>query len=574
VRPRGRSALATFVLGFVVVMAVIAGGASVARARPGGGQSFSGGSSSSGSSYRPSGSSSSGSSWSSGGSSWSSSGSSNSTSSRSNDSSWSTSPSYSAPWTSPQTSPTYHSEYPSSSDPSYSRSSGSLLEFYFWILVVVAVVVIVVVVGRALESRRLSAWSSGIPNAWVEAEAAFDPKKEAALARNPTYASVELALQGIAAKDDAFSFVVFEDFLYALYAELHTLRGKRKIEWAAPYLSEAAKTWFANDYCDSVSAIIVGAIHIEEVRVDTVDRRIKVRAKITANYCDRTADRSTDFYAEDEWTLSRNADVKSRKLDAARVIGCPECGAPLDKQVAAKCGSCGAAASNPDLDWRVDAIRQLAKEPRGPILVGTTQEVGNDFPTIIAPDAKRRFAELLQADPSLTWQKIVARIEQIFKTFHQTWTAQELGPVRPFLTDALYETQQYWVHAYQAEKLRNVTREPTLMSVQCAKVSRDRYFEAITVRIYASCYDSTIDANEKVVGGDPNKVRHYTEYWTLIRAKDRKPAVDGAFECPNCGAPFEGLGEAGKCAKCGVTIRTSTFDWVLSRIEQDDAYEG
>ena len=43
--------------------------------------------------------------------------------------------------------------------------------------------------------------------------------------------------------------------------------------------------------------------------------------------------------------------------------------------------------------------------------------------------------------------------------------------------------------------------------------------------------------------------------------------------CPNCGAPLK-VSMAGICEYCGGKVTSGNFDWVLSRIQQDEAYGG
>ena len=45
------------------------------------------------------------------------------------------------------------------------------------------------------------------------------------------------------------------------------------------------------------------------------------------------------------------------------------------------------------------------------------------------------------------------------------------------------------------------------------------------------------------------------------------------LNCPNCGAPLK-VNNAGVCEFCGGKITSGEFDWVLSRIEQDESYAG
>ena len=52
----------------------------------------------------------------------------------------------------------------------------------------------------------------------------------------------------------------------------------------------------------------------------------------------------------------------------------------------------------------------------------------------------------------------------------------------------------------------------------------------------------------------------------------RLPAA-GALQCPNCGAALK-VNMAGVCEYCRSKITSGEFDWVLSRIEQDEAYAG
>jgi hypothetical protein len=44
--------------------------------------------------------------------------------------------------------------------------------------------------------------------------------------------------------------------------------------------------------------------------------------------------------------------------------------------------------------------------------------------------------------------------------------------------------------------------------------------------------------------------------------------------CPSCGAPLDNVNAAGICGYCDGKITSGRFDWVLSRIEQAEAYQG
>jgi hypothetical protein len=96
-------------------------------------------------------------------------------------------------------------------------------------------------------------------------------------------------------------------------------------------------------------------------------------------------------------------------------------------------------------------------------------------------------------------------------------------------------------------------------------------FDDLTVRITASCADYEVDQSGRVVFGD-RTVRGFSEEWTFQRsvgvASSGKP---GTLEntCPRCGAPLQ-LTAIGECRYCKAAVTSGKFDWVVSRIEQDE----
>lgn len=537
--------------------------------RPGGGQSFSGGSrsgsSTSGGSRSFGGStsstsSSSGSSRSWGGSSTSSSGSSRSSTSSGSTWSGSTTSSSGSSYTPSSSGSSSSSTAPSSYYAEPSRSSHGFL----WFLLALGILLFVF--------WGYGKYKQGRDREWV---ARAESEARAEEARRKRWASIEQALAGLRAADDAFSFVLFEDFLYALYAESHFARGKDGgLDLLSAYLSQGARTKLGNISGTPPTAIVIGAMKVAEVETVFGEPYVYATVIFTSNVSERAPDgKETAFYQEERWLIRRSLTAVSRPPERARTIDCPSCGAPRDKTVGGKCGYCGAAATEGANDWYVDDVTVLHREARGPMLTGTTEEVGTDLPTVVAPDVKTQLANLNAEDPSFVWQAFLARVERTFAAFHASWSAQELSGVRPFLSDNLFELQRYWVGTYQAQRLRNVTEGARIVTVHLARVTRDKWFHAIAVRVFASCLDYTLDASGAIVGGTRDRTRDYSEYWTFIRGVATKGAARADDGCPKCGAPLAQINMAGKCGSCGSKITSGDFDWVLSRIEQDEVYE-
>lgn len=431
-------------------------------------------------------------------------------------------------------------------------------------------------IGLAFAWRQRSerGWASGLLSS-DEAWAGLNTDIAPAPVRPDTrrrFTSIPEALRLLRADDDEFSSVLFEDFLHALYVQAHILRGQGKLERLAPYAGDEAMSVLRAAAAESVSTVIVGAMTIEDVRGDEKARRVVIRVRFTTNYTERVEGADQSYYAEELWTLSRSLDVRSRPPERARVIDCPSCGAPLEQLVAGTCRYCGVATPNGDHDWRVDRIRVEQREPRGPMLTGTTEEIGTDLPTVIDPEVKARYRALTARDPGFGWSAFSQRLNVVFARFYEAWSAQALQPVRPFLSDNLFEAQQYWVAAYQAARLRNVAADARIVTVQLARVLSDKHYDAITVRVYATCLDYTLDAEGRVISGSKTQPRQYSEYWTFIRGTAATGAPKAEDTCPNCGANSAEINMAGSCDKCGVKITNGAFDWVLSRIEQDEVY--
>ena len=180
----------------------------------------------------------------------------------------------------------------------------------------------------------------------------------------------------------------------------------------------------------------------------------------------------------------------------------------------------------------------------------------------------------MRVDPSFTRESIEKRLQWIFGTMQRAWSSLEWKRARPCLTDRLWNAQTYWIEAYRQQGLRNITENARITNVELVRVSYDRWYQSVTVRVHATGLDYTIQQqNGEVVGGNRKKERAYTEYWTLVRSTHRRATANGRLGCPACGAPLPAE-MAEKCAHCGALIESSVFDWVLSRIEQDDVYAG
>jgi len=390
-------------------------------------------------------------------------------------------------------------------------------------------------------------------------------------------------LEVIRTLDPDFSIVLFDDFVFALYARAHQARAnQRDLDALTPYLSQPARTGLAQrpPVGTPVTAVIVGALRVLDVRLPgppagpTPDPRVCVTLEIESNLTLGAAGREITQYVKERWRLVRGANVRTKPPQQVQSFHCPNCGAPFEPTGSDRCQYCGEAVSNGRFDWTVESITPIAIEARPPALTGTVQEVGTNWPTLFHPDLPTRRTDLLRDDPTATDEALAARLRLIYDDLNKAWTNLDLTPVRPYVSDGLFDYLQYWITAYKSQGLRNVLDGMRMTEVTLTKIVRDRWYDALTYRIWGTGRDSTLRvATGEVVGGNPKTDRAYSEYWTLIRGAGVRGAPHTDKTCPNCGAALD-TNMAGECAHCGAKITSGEFDWVLSKIEQDDSYTG
>ncbi len=388
--------------------------------------------------------------------------------------------------------------------------------------------------------------------------------------------------------DPNFSEIVFTDFAYALYGRAHDARGHgpQALDQFSPYLGEAARKALLQrnpSGLREVKGIIVGGLRIEDVRgLETPLVQISLVFEtnytevVTANGSATKGElpREMTYYVRERWQLERKRDVLSPSPAQATALHCPKCGAALQKDTVGACAFCGTKIESGEFQWYVRGIGLLSRESKGPLLTSDVPEAGTDLPSVVQPGFRDIRMEFEKNNPSFSWGEFQARARLIFDELQAAWSTLNWERARPHETDNLFQMHQYWIDAYKRQHLRNLIDQCQVTALQPVKIKEDAFYNAITLRIGAQGYDYTVDESGKIVSGSKTNLRYWSEYWTFIRNRKAKPAPARAdLNCPNCGAPLK-VNNAGVCEFCGGKITSGEFDWVLSRIEQDETYAG
>jgi hypothetical protein len=372
--------------------------------------------------------------------------------------------------------------------------------------------------------------------------------------------------------DPNFSEITFSDFCYSLYGRAHEARGTGQLDTYASYLSEGARHTLrslAGSSLREVRGVVIGSFRVRSL-TGLETPQVTVRVLFESNYTEVGTDGERSWYAKEQWTLERRRDILSPAPAKAKADHCPRCGAALQTRSDGACGYCGVRITSGAFQWFVRSITLLSRESRGPLLTSNVPEQGTNRPTLYQPRFAEHRAAFEAHHGGFDWAAFDRRVRAIATELQEAWTARDWERVRPLESEGLFQMHRYWIDAYRKQGLRNIVAGYRIGRIEPVKIDTDAFYEAITVRMWAEGRDHTVDESGRVVAGSDRDLRTWSEYWTLIRTRSDDDAA-AARSCPNCGATVA-VGATGVCSYCGGKLTAGAFDWVLSKIQQDESY--
>lgn len=377
--------------------------------------------------------------------------------------------------------------------------------------------------------------------------------------------------------DPNFSQPLFLDFVNLLYTRVQTERTGDMAGLAgylSPDLRQRLQAGTQQSGVTEVRDVVVGSLRITDGGIGADRQSIVV--DLETNYTEVSPAGLHTWYSVERWTFSRKAGVLSKGPEEITKLACPSCGSPAEFRPDGSCPFCGQVVTDGSFAWVLQDVQVRSRTPKPPMdLRQGGAEVGTDLPTRMQPNFDLRRKEFMVRHPDFGWPEFEKRVRHTFVQLQAAWSQGKWELARPFETDHLFSTHRYWIDMYAREGLANRIEDVVIERVTPVKIETDAFFDALTVRIWASARDWTEEkATGRVVAGSRDRERRFTEYWTFVRRSGfQGKATEDNATCPSCGAPLQ-IGMSGVCPYCDTKITTGEFDWVLSRIEQDEAYEG
>ncbi|MBP9892800.1 MAG: TIM44-like domain-containing protein [Planctomycetes bacterium] len=380
-------------------------------------------------------------------------------------------------------------------------------------------------------------------------------------------------LKQVQAVDPNFSLILFKAFAYLIYVKYHEWSGSRGAGKAVlPYLMPQVKAQGASG--PAVSGVLIEALTIESVFVTAEHVIIDVKFQATLMLADKGP--RSRILRDDGVRFLRSVKARTPAPESVLRLGCPQCGSPEEPKPDGACPSCGAVNARGDISWCIADIQgEVLNFKPEQLGQGGGVEVGTDRQTHFDPGLNAGLRQLSMRDPAFNTTEFLNRAKFIFHEIQAGWSELNEARLRPHEVDTVFDSHRYWLMHYRDQGIRNVLGNVNIENMQIAKVAHDAWFDAITVRIFASMIDYEIDRSGRVLCGNQRQPRRFSEYWTLVRRSDLAlKAAQSVPACPSCGAPLDKVNQSGVCGYCNSHVTLGEFDWVLALIEQDETYEG
>lgn len=391
--------------------------------------------------------------------------------------------------------------------------------------------------------------------------------------------------------DANFSRILFLDFVHLLYVKYYSYYGKKEFNYLTPYLEDAVthdKTLdlLINKQVISISEIVINAINFISIESTVTDDKIvlEIAANFTIHPAFHTQElgkQYTRYERSERWTLHRKKGLLSLPPEKMQALSCPSCGAAAHFTDTGECASCHTIIQKGQMQWYVRNRAVLAQNILNTgDLIAYAEEQGTNLKSVTSKNLLPEIAAFEQQRAIIWsdyWQNFQQQIvRNYFTELNAAWTKHDLSKVRHLISDRLYEANCFWMSLYKQNGWNNRLDDLKIENIEVIKIELDSYYESITVRVFASCFDYTEDQQHKILGGSKKKRRSYSEYWTFARRAgvEKSTSSFSLNSCPQCGAAADKMGQSAICEYCGSKISTGEFSWVLFLITQDENYQG
>ncbi len=182
------------------------------------------------------------------------------------------------------------------------------------------------------------------------------------------------------------------------------------------------------------------------------------------------------------------------------------------------------------------------------------------------------YDEFKKNNPDFDEFAFKGNVRKAFIDIQKAWEAQDINPVRRFISDGVYQRFNTQFTMMRLLKQTNTLKDIKVHNIYPDRIETDGLYDIAHVAIHATINDhfkSDIDSSLNSGGSE-----EFVEYWSFLKKRGApKKDIYLTHDCPNCGSPLpENMGEVARCGSCGTLTNSGEYDWVLSEITQADDY--
>ncbi len=187
------------------------------------------------------------------------------------------------------------------------------------------------------------------------------------------------------------------------------------------------------------------------------------------------------------------------------------------------------------------------------------------------PQARLRAMDAYrELDPNFNPDEFESRLSNLYVQLQNCWSARDLEPLRPYLTNMLYEQSERQVGQYRKNGQTPHVERIAVLGVDLRGWYQQDSQDHVIANVRARIVEYTTDDNTgEVVRGSSTEEKFLTYEWDLCRTSGKitytgEDARD--LHCPNCGAPMS-INQSAKCPYCDSVVTVEEHDWVLAAIK-------
>jgi predicted lipid-binding transport protein (Tim44 family) len=146
------------------------------------------------------------------------------------------------------------------------------------------------------------------------------------------------------------------------------------------------------------------------------------------------------------------------------------------------------------------------------------------LPACQRPDLAAGIQQIRVLDPQFDQTRFCDQAMDFFFRLQAAWSARDLSPLNPLLTDELAAQLQADVAQLQREGKVNRIENIAVRTCELTEAWQEAGQDFLTVYFYANCLDYDVEESSGVVSrGSKLEPTKFEEYWTFTRPAGRGP---------------------------------------------------